>query len=311
MPENNSPKKVTSYVCTLTPEQIGQFQTILDKSDWNFSDWPYGHWKAQKEHTSVSAYHSGKVVIQGGGTQDLVLYVLEPEILHEARLGYEGVLAEQENPQMFERHAGIDETGKGASVEPPVSDCEHTTHDTAQKLLEVGVKDSKMIGTDQAMFAVARQIHAILNGSFSLITISPTTLNQLYEKIGNLNRILAWGHARALENLLEKVPDCPRAISDQFGQGNLVHQALMERGRKVVLDEHPKAEADIAVAAASILAREKYVLEMQRRITSSGLLLPKGAGPKVTETAKEFLKLHPKAELGNYAKTFFKTMDSL
>ena len=311
MPENNSPKKVTSYVCTLTPEQIGQFKTILDKSDWNFSDLPYGHWKAQKEHTSVSAYHSGKVVIQGGGTQDLVLYVLEPEILHEARLGYESVLAEQENPQMFEPHAGIDESGKGDFFGPLVIACAYTTHDTAQKLLEVGVKDSKMIGTDQAMFAVARQIHAILNGSFSLITISPTTLNQLYEKIGNLNRILAWGHARALENLLEKVPDCPRAISDQFGQGNLVHQALMERGRKVVLDEHPKAEADIAVAAASILAREKYVLEMQRLSTSAGLLLPKGAGPKVTETAKEFLKLHPKAELGNYAKTFFKTMDSL
>ena len=311
MPENNSPKKVTSYVCTLTPEQIGHFRTILNSKGWAFSELAYGHWKAQKERTTVAAYLSGKVVVQGGGTQDLVLYVLEPEVLHEAKLGYESVLAEQENPQMFEPHAGIDESGKGDFFGPLVIACAYTTHDTAQKLLEVGVKDSKMIGTDQAMFAVARQIHAILNGSFSLITISPTTLNQLYEKIGNLNRILAWGHARALENLLEKVPDCPRAISDQFGQGNLVHQALMERGRKVVLDEHPKAEADIAVAAASILAREKYVLEMQRLSTSAGLLLPKGAGPKVTETAKEFLKLHPKAELGNYAKTFFKTMDSL
>ncbi len=85
----------------------------------------------------------------------------------------------------------------------------------------------------------------------------------------------------------------------------------MERGRRITLDEHPKAEADIAVAAASILAREKYVLEMQRLSTSAGLLLPKGAGPKVTDTAKEFLKLHPMSELENYAKTFFKTMESL
>ena len=311
MPENNSPKKVTSYVCTLTPEQIGQFQTILDKSGWNFSDLPYGHWKAQKEHTSVSAYHSGKVVIQGGGTQDLVLYVLEPEVLHEAKLGYESVMAEQENPQMFEPHAGIDESGKGDFFGPLVVACAYTDHDTAQKLLEVGVKDSKLIGTDQAMFAVARQIHAILRDRFSLITIGPAKLNQLYGTFDNLNRILAWGHARALENLLEKCPDCPRAISDQFGQGNLVHRALMERGQKIALDEHPKAEADIAVAAASILARERYVQEMQRLSTATGLLLPKGAGPKVVETAKEFLKLHPKGELANFAKTFFKTMESL
>ncbi|MBQ4480899.1 MAG: ribonuclease HIII [Victivallales bacterium] len=305
------PQKVTSYVCTLTPEQIGQFQTILDKTGWAFSELAYGHWKAQKEHTSVAAYLSGKVVVQGGGTQELVQFVLEPEILHEARMGYEGVLAEQENPQMFEPHAGIDESGKGDFFGPLVVACAFTDHDTAQKLLEAGVKDSKMIGTDQAMFAIARQIHTILQGRFSLITISPVTLNQLYDKIGNLNRILAWGHARVLENLLEKVPECQRAISDQFGQGNLVHRALMERGRKIELDEHPKAEADIAVAAASILAREKYVLEMQRLSTAAGLLLPKGAGPKVTETAKEFLKLHPKTELCNYAKTFFKTMEGL
>ena len=310
MPEK-PPKKVTSYVCTLTPEQIAQLHDRLEVGGWAFSELAYGHWKAQKEHTSVAVYHSGKVVIQGGGTQDLVLYVLEPEILHEARLGYEGVLAEQENPQMFEPHAGIDESGKGDFFGPLVIACAYTDHDTAQKLLEVGVKDSKMIGTDQAMFAVARQIHTILQGRFSLVTITPPTLNQLYSRFDNLNRILAWGHARALENLLEKVPDCPRAISDQFGQGNLVQRALMERGRRITLDEHPKAEADIAVAAASILAREKYVLEMQRLSSAAGLLLPKGAGPKVTETAREFLKLHPRSDLENYAKTFFKTMESL
>ena len=305
------PQKVTSYVATLTPEQIAQFHDRLAAGGWAFLELAYGHWKAQREHTSVAAYHSGKVVIQGGGTQDLVQFVLEPEILHEARLGYEEVWSEQENPQMFEPHAGIDESGKGDFFGPLVVACAFTSQETARKLLEAGVRDSKMIGTDQAMFAIARQIHAILQGRFSIITISPATLNQLYEKIGNLNRILAWGHARALENLLEKVPDCPRAISDQFGQGNLVRRALMERGSKVTLDEHPKAEADIAVAAASILAREKYVLEMQKLSSSAGLLLPKGAGPKVTETAKEFLKLHPKDELGNYAKTFFKTMEAL
>ena len=140
----SKPQKVTSYVATLTLEQIKQFRTRLETSGWVFSELAYGHWKAQKEHTSVSAYHSGKVVIQGSGTQDLVLYVLEPEILHEARLGYEGVLAEQENPQMFEPHAGIDESGKGDFFGPLVIACAYTNSDSAKKLLEAGVKDSKM-----------------------------------------------------------------------------------------------------------------------------------------------------------------------
>ena len=71
------------------------------------------------------------------------------------------------------------------------------------------------------------------------------------------------------QELLAKVPECPRAISDQFGKGNLVHRRLQERGRRIVLDEHPKAEADIAVAAASILARAAYISEMKRLGTAA------------------------------------------
>ena len=304
------PQKVTSHVVKLTPEQIGQFRAILEKAGWTFSELPYAHWKAQKEHTSVAAYHSGKIVIQGGGTQDLVLYVLEPEILHAARLGYESVLAEHENLRMFAPHAGIDESGKGDFFGPLVVACAFTDQNSAHQLLELGVKDSKML-SDHAILAQARQIRTILKDQYALLHITPAKLNQLYTAIGNLNRILAWGHARTLENLLEKVPQCSQAISDQFGQGNLVQRALMEKGQKIQLDEHPKAEADIAVAAASVLAREKYILEMQRLSSEAGLLLPKGAGPKVVQVAMEFLKLHPRSALDNFAKTFFKTAETL
>ena len=73
--------------------------------------------------------------------------------------------------------------------------------------------------------------------------------------MGNVNQILAWGHARAIENLLENIPGCPRAVADQFGPKRQIEQALMKKGQKIKLEQRPKAESDPAVAAASILAR--------------------------------------------------------
>ena len=123
------------------------------------------------------------------------------------------------------------------------------------QIVEDLTEGQKLLASDKEAVKLDAVIKGVLKGRFSLITVSPERLNQLHAQIGNLNQLLAWGHAKALEELLAKVPECPRAISDQFGKGNLVRRRLQERGRRIVLDEHPKAEADIAVAAASILAR--------------------------------------------------------
>ena len=83
------------------------------------------------------------------------------------------------------------------------------------------------------ILALAKEIRNILNDEFALITIGPAAYNRMYEKIGNVNKMLAWGHARAIENLLDKVPDCPRALSDKFGPSNRIKSALMEKGAKI------------------------------------------------------------------------------
>ena len=85
---------------------------------------------------------------------------------------------------------------------------------------------------------------------------------------------LAWGHARALENLLQQV-DCDLAIADQFGDERLILNALQEKGKQIRLVQRTKAETDLAVAAASILARAEFLLRLQRLSQEFHTTLPR------------------------------------
>ena len=278
----------TSYVCTLTAEQSNQLKTLLAERGWTLDTIQYARWRAKKDKMSVVSYESGKLTIQGKGTADFVQFTLETEILHEARYGYEKELAQIENPMMFEPHAGIDESGKGDYFGPLVVACAYTDAATTNILMEAGVADSKTISSDAKMMALDAVIRKACAGKFSLVTIGPEAYNRLYSSFGNLNRLLAWGHAKALEELLALVPSCQRAISDQFAQSEAtVRRALQTRGRQIVLEQHPKAEADIAVAAASILARAEFVRLLKRLGEGIGKTLPKGGGPLVKAMAKE------------------------
>jgi ribonuclease HIII len=139
-----------------------------------------------------------------------------------------------------------------------------------------------------------------------VIAIGPQKYNELYAKIKNLNRLLAWGHAKALENLLEQV-SCKRAIADRFGDERLIVNALQEKGRTIVLEQRTKAESDLAVAAASILARAEFLRRLKRLSDEVGTTLPKGVSPSVELAAKMIVKKHGRERLGTVAKLHFKT----
>lgn len=300
-----------TYVCTLTPAQADELRALLDARGWNLDTIPYARWRARNDGLCVVAYESGKATVQGKGMKDFILFTLEPQILKTATFGYEAEVAELQSPEMFEPHAGIDESGKGDYLGPLCVAACYTTKATATALLKAGVADSKTIKSD----AKIKQLDAIIRqqcaNQFTLIILKPETYNRLYDSIGNLNRLLAWGHAKALENLLELVPSCPRAIDDQFASDtNVVLRALQERGRRIQLEQHPRAEADVAVAAASILARAAFVRQMESLSQEAGLPLPKGGGPNATAAARQILDKLGEGALRNFAKMHFKnTLD--
>ena len=132
----------------------------------------------------------------------------------------------------------------------------------------------------------------------------------MYASFKNLNRLLAWGHARAIENLLEKV-SCERVVADQFGDERFLKNALMTKGRVVTLIQKPRAEEEIAVAAASIIARAEFLRRLQELSNRYGVDLPKGASDLVIAAGKAFVKRHGVDALGQVAKLHFRTTGSI
>lgn len=203
---------------------------------------------------------------------------------------------------------GIDESGKGDYFGPLVIAAVFAEAITQGELKLMGVRDSKKL-SDGRILEMAPDIKTIC--PHSVIAIGPQKYNELYAKIRNLNRLLAWGHAKALENLLERGVTCERAISDQFGNERLILNVLQEKGRKIVLEQRTKAESDLAVAAASILARAEFLLRLKRLSGEVGTTLPKGASPAVELAAKMIIKKHGRERLESVAKLHFKTTQSI
>jgi len=202
---------------------------------------------------------------------------------------------------------GIDESGKGDYFGPLVIAAVFVDGTTQGELALMQVRDSKRIA-DGRILELAPDIKIIC--PHSVIAIGPHKYNELYAKIRNLNRLLAWGHAKALENLLERV-SCERAIADQFGDERLILHALQEKGRKIVLEQRTKAESDLAVAAASILARAEFLLRLKRLSDEVGTTLPKGASPAVELAARMVVKKHGRERLDSVAKLHFKTTQAV
>lgn len=203
---------------------------------------------------------------------------------------------------------GIDESGKGDYFGPLVAAGVYVDVQTETRLVENGVQDSKRLSHNRIV-ELAELIEALC--PHSVVTIGPARYNELYKKIGNVNHMLAWAHARCLENLLETVC-CELAVSDQFGDESYLNNALMRRGRQITLEQRPRAEEDVAVAAASIMARAEFVRRLQVLSKRAGVELPKGASaPRILEVGSDIVAREGREALAEYAKIHFRTTEAL
>ena len=296
-------KPINSYTHPLNLEQVNELREILEHENFEFKTKEYTIFSASKDRLTVSVYQKGpKVLIQGKKTEEFVHFTLEPRILGEAKLGYE----EELNPEMFEPHFGIDESGKGDFFGPLVIAGAYTDKNLARVLLDEGIADSKKI-TDTKIKKLSKFIRKSPGIEHEIIIIGPKKYNELYSKIGNLNKLLAWGHATCIEKLCEKRPDCNRALSDQFARASVLTSSLGKRGKKIKIEQRTKAEADIAVATASILARDAFVTWIDKATEQFGFSIPKGASNKVQEAGEKLVAQHGTQILVEVSKIHFKT----
>ena len=280
----------------------------------------------QNETLTVKQYNSGKLTIQGlaGPLYRSILECVVP--LYKVHFPTSEISTDKflvsnitksaprqsSNNGLIEvplPHIGTDESGKGDYFGPMVIAGVLIDSTTETALKELGVKDSKTL-TDKRCKELAVKIRHLLPGKYEEVEILPERYNQLYEQFKdegkNLNHLLAWGHARAIESLLQK-GTCSHAIADQFGDENYIRSKLMEKGRKLQLIQLPKGERYIAVAAASILARDRFLSRMESFRDSYKLELPKGASGTVVNAAKQFIQTNGENSLGKIAKMHHKT----
>jgi ribonuclease HIII len=292
----------------LTDRQAAALEKYLRGHDFEFRAVPYARFAAGKEKTNVVFYESGKLVVQGKGTQDFVEFVLEPDILQEVKLGYEAVL----NPELLAPRIGVDESGKGDFFGPLCIAGVYVNQGVIAAWKGAGIRDSKNISGDRRIAELARLIRGTPGCVHGVVPIGNEAYNRLYSKMKSVNTLLAWGHARVIENLMaasyQMNPPPVRAISDQFAHDKgVIRQALMKLGRGIELVQRHKAEEDLAVAAASILARNEFVSRLRDMGQRYEMTFPKGASAAVDAAAKEFVAKHGAEELNKVAKTHFRT----
>jgi len=299
---------ITNYTCKLTDAQATALEACLRARHYAFRTVPYARFAAEKDGTQVVFYNSGKLVVQGKGTEEFIQFVLEPEVLQEARFGYETVL----NPERLAPRIGVDESGKGDFFGPLCVAGVYVNASVLQAWERLGIRDSKRISSDRRIAELARQIRTTRGCVSNVVTIGNEAYNRLHAKMGNVNAVLAWAHARVIENLLDRrdqmQPPPVRAISDQFASSkDVIQRALMAGGRELELVQRHRAEEDPAVAAASILARDEFVRRLAALGKKFGREFPRGAGPAVDAAAREFVAEFGAERLGEVAKLHFRT----
>ena len=301
-------KPLTIYTNKLTKEQATALEEFLRANDYSFREVPYAQFAGEKNKTNVVFYQSGKLVVQGKGTQEFVEFVLEPLILQEAKLGYEATL----NPELLQPRIGVDESGKGDFFGPLCVAGVYVNESVITQWKDSGIRDSKNIGSDRRIAELADLIRKTPGCVSTVVPIGNEAYNRLYKTMRTVNAMLAWGHARVIENLMGQAykmnPPPIRAISDQFAATkSTVEGALMKMGKTIELVQRHKAEEDIAVAAASILARNEFVTRLAALEKKFGIKLPKGASAAVDAAAKELIAKHGVEALSQVAKMHFRT----
>ncbi len=279
-----------------------RLRSSLERDGYQFKRPQYTQWSASGPGVSVTLYENGKLLVQGKHAEDFGITYLDDV---DEVFAQKGVAA---HDRVEEPIIGTDESGKGDYFGPLVIAAMLVKPEDVPVLREIGARDSKTVGDAESM-AMARTLLDAYPTRIGVVVIGPARYNEMHTEFGkNLNRLLAWGHATAVAEVLAKEP-CGRVISDKFGNERLIADALKKKQIDVKLEQRVRAESHPAVAAASILARARFLVELRRLGDDIGTKLHKGAGSPVDAVARDLWKKGGLELLGKVAKLHFKTTE--
>lgn len=286
--------RITNITLSLSEPDLRELKKFLIQLGVKIEKTPAG-FQARHGDAIINWYQTGKLLLQGKDAADLA------EELYLMGLVKTGWTLKSE-PRI-----GVDESGKGDYFGPLVTAGAVVDPEKEPQLIRLGIRDSKSI-SDYTIKQMSAELIKIV--PYSTVVIGPKKYNQLHLKMNNVNRILAWAHSRAIENLLAQHP-VKLAVSDQFGDESLIRNALMRKGKEIKLVQRHRGEEDLAVACASVIARSEFLARLDQLSRQFGMELPKGASDLVIDAGKRLVKKSGIDALEQTAKTHFKTTSKI
>lgn len=268
---------------------------------FEFFEVPYALFGAKKNNIICILYRSGSLVVQGKDKDEFIEFYLEPEILKDFAYTH------PESKINTHSRIGVDEAGKGDFFGPLCVAAFYADEPIIKKLISLKIQDSKKI-QDTSIIKLAKELKKFPH---HIISIFPKKYNELHKKFNNLNYLLAWGHVTAIENLVQKT-NCENIIIDQFASEHVIESFIKQKKLDHLhVKQRHRAEEDIVVAAASILARDAFINGLERLEKHFNVTLPKGASQKVIQAGINIIKEHGSDIMDEIAKTHFKTKDKI
>jgi ribonuclease HIII len=290
-------QKRSCFVTTIDLKLKDRLRKDLIDQGFTLTTPAYTVFSAKKKGISCTLYTSGKLMVQGKEMDEFMRFYMEPQILQTFTYSYP-------EPMDFLERIGVDEAGKGDFFGPLCIAAVYADREKIQALLTLKIRDSKTL-SDSTVIALASKIKAIC--PHALVILKPKTYNQLYARFQNLNRLLAWGHATAIVELVQQT-HCKRVIIDQFANETIVLDAIKQKKVDVELTQRHRAESDLVVAASSILARAAFLQGLYDLRLFYKIQFPKGASQEVIRIGKAFCTKYNSSSLEDVAKLHFKTL---
>lgn len=279
---------------------------VVDKNQWDelhtklieagLKDIPssseYEEWRMKSFATAI-LYKSGKLVVQG---QDISKFVeVVDRVLNENLSSSVSILNE----------IGADEVGKGDYFGPLVVSAVYVNSSQANIIKKIGAVDSKKL-SDRDIGLIASKIKKIVQ--FKTQVITPEEYNKRYSEVKNISILLAEAHADNVLSLIRSIrKPIDRVVIDQFSSmKSRLNNAFGQRLGNVELVQFHRAESEVSVAAASVLARAEFITQMDIMSKKYAMNFPKGAA-HVVGFARDFVQKYSADELKKVAKITFRT----
>lgn len=294
-------KNASCFVSKVDVSLATKLKADLQEMGFEFSKPAYTLFNAKKKGISVSFFESGKLMVQGKEMKEFIEFYLEPNILKSFKFSHP-----EEYIDRFP-HIGSDEAGKGDFFGSLCIAAVYADEAGILKLLKMGIKDNKKL-SDKKVQEFAKEIKKEF--LHHIIRIHPPKYNELYEKFGNLNKLLAWAHAAVIEQITQKTP-CTQVMIDKFASEGLISSYVERKRKGLDLKIFPRAEEDVVVAAAAILSRSAFLDSLEKLGEEIEQVLPKGASAKTKEIGGKIIKEKGLPALEKVCKKHFKTFEEI